>query len=140
MVGVLLVDLSAAFDMVDHSILLKKLELYGMDHQSISWMNSHLSRRSQVVMVDGCLSPSLNITCGVPQGSILGPLLYIIFTNEIPDLVHNHYLTVQSVAALCAMWMTPHTVMEKKNQQFCRKNLLSSTKGSQPLWLLINWS
>ena len=77
MVGLLLVDLSAAFDMVDHSILLKKLELYGMDYQSISWMNSYLSRRSQVVMVDGCLSPSLPITCGVPQVSILGPLLYI---------------------------------------------------------------
>ena len=56
MVGVMLVDLPAAFDMVDHSILLKKLELYGMDHQSISWMNSYLSRRSQVVMVDGWLS------------------------------------------------------------------------------------
>ena len=104
MVGVMLVDLSAAFDMVDHSILLQKLELYGMDYQSISWMNSYLNRRSQVVMVDGCLSQSLSITCGVPQGNILGPLLYIIFTNEIPDLVHNHpvnYLTPSPHCAEC---------------------------------------
>ena len=89
MVGVMLVDLSAAFDMVDHSILLKKLDLYGLDKHSISWMNSYLSRRTQVVMVDGCLSPPLNITCGVPQGSILGPLLYILFTNELPEVIHN---------------------------------------------------
>ena len=104
MVGVMLVDLSAAFDMVDHSILLKKLDLYGLDKHSISWMNSYLSRRTQVVMVDGCLSPPLNITCGVPQGSILGPLLYILFTNEIPDLVHNHpvnYLTPSPHCAEC---------------------------------------
>ena len=70
MVGVMLIDLSAAFDMVDHSILLRKLELYGLDELSVRWMGSYLSSRSQVVMVDGCLSPPLNITCGVPQGSI----------------------------------------------------------------------
>ena len=102
MVGVMLVDLSAAFDMVDHSILLKKLDLYGLDKHSISWMNSYLRRRIQVVMVDGCLSPPLNITCGVPQGSILGPLLYILFTNEIPDLVHNHPVNFQSPSPHCA--------------------------------------
>ena len=102
MVGVMLIDLSAAFDMVDHSILLKKLELYGMDRQAINWMNSYLSNRSQVVMVDGCLSPPLNITCGVPQGSILGPLLYILFTNDIPDLVHDHPVNFLSPTPYCA--------------------------------------
>ena len=70
MVGVMLIDLSAAFDMVDHSILLRKLELYGLDELPVRWMGNYLSSRSQVVMVDGCLSPPLNITCGVPQGSI----------------------------------------------------------------------
>ena len=65
MVEVMPVDLSAAFDMVDHDILIKKLELYGMDNQSVSWMKSYLSSKSQVVMVDGCLSPPLSITCGV---------------------------------------------------------------------------
>ena len=54
------------------------------------WFHSYLSGRTQSVLIDGCLSPPLEIECGVPQGSILGPLLYIMFTNEIPDLAHNH--------------------------------------------------
>ena len=60
MVGVMMVDLSAAFDMVNHNILLKKLELYGMDKQAISWIKSYLSNRTQVVIVDGSQSPPLN--------------------------------------------------------------------------------
>ena len=106
MVGVMMIDLSAAFDMVDHHILVKKLELYGFDTHSITWVGSYLTNRSQVVMVDGCFSPPLGITCGVPQGSILGPLLYIIFTNDIPHIVHQHpvdYLTALIVVALFAM-------------------------------------
>ena len=102
MVGVMMVDLSAAFDMVDHSILLKKLELYGMDWHSLSWINSYLSSRSQVVMVNGCFSPPLSITCGVPQGSILGPLLYILFTNDIPHLVHHHPVNYLSPSPHCS--------------------------------------
>ena len=101
MVGVMLIDLSAAFDMVDHPILLKNLELYGMDSQSVAWMSSYLSHRSQAVLVDGALSPPLNVTCGVPQGSILGPLLYILYTNEIPDLVHDHLVTFKHPAPHC---------------------------------------
>ena len=102
MVGVMMIDLSAAFDMVDHNILLKKLELYGMEEQTRNWMKSYLSSRTQVVMVDGCLSPPLSVTCGVPQGSILGPLLYILFTNEIPDLVHDHPVSFMSPLPHCA--------------------------------------
>ena len=85
-----MVDLSAAFDMVDHNLLLKKLELLGLDEKTLRWVNSYLSKRTQSVYVDGCLSPPLPVVCGVPQGSILGPLFYVLFTNEIPDLVHNH--------------------------------------------------
>ena len=90
MVGVMMIDLSAAFDMVDHPILLEKLRLFGLEEPVVQWFQSYLSGRSQSVLIDGCLSPPLDIYCGVPQGSILGPLLYIMFTNEIPDLAHNH--------------------------------------------------
>ena len=93
MVGVMMIDLSAAFDMVDHDILLEKLRLFGLTAGALAWFNSYLSARSQLVCVDGCFSPPLGVDSGVPQGSILGPLLYILFTSEIPDLVHEHQVS-----------------------------------------------
>ena len=74
-------DLSAAFDVVDHPLLLDKLKLYGFSDSSLQWISSYLCGRSQSVYVDGFLSSALPISSGVPQGSILGPLLYVIFTN-----------------------------------------------------------
>ena len=101
MVGVMMVDLSAAFDMVDHNILLQKLELFGLDRQAITWTRSYLTARSQSVSVDGCISPPLDIVCGVPQGSILGPLMYILYTNDIPDLAHHHPVSCTTPAPYC---------------------------------------
>ena len=69
MVCVMMVDLSAAFDMVDHNILLKKLEQFGLDSKAIAWTESYLSGRSQSALLYGCLSPPLGTMCGVPQGS-----------------------------------------------------------------------
>ena len=64
-----MVDLSAAFDMVDHPLLLDKLRLFGLEDEVIQWVESYLTGRSQGVLIDGCLSPPLGIECGVPQGS-----------------------------------------------------------------------
>ena len=88
-VATMMLDLSAAFDVVDHNILLKKLAIYGLDSSSIKWVNSYLQNRQQVVLVDGCLSEPLHLDAGVPQGSIIGPLLYIIYTNDLPEIVNN---------------------------------------------------
>ena len=73
--AVILIDLSAAFDVVDHNILLQKLKLYGIEADTLAWFESYLSGRSQQVYIEGSLSDSLALDAGVPQGSVLSPLL-----------------------------------------------------------------
>ena len=84
-----MIDMSAAFDVVDTELLLEKLKLYGFDRNAIQWTWSYLSHRSQGVYIDGHMSNLLALEAGVPQGSILGPLYYTIFTNELPQVVHE---------------------------------------------------
>ena len=80
-VGVLFCDQSAAFDLCDHGLLLKKFKLMGVEDNAWEWIKSYLSNRKQSCFIDGELSPPRNvIDCSVPQGSIFGPLLWLIFT------------------------------------------------------------
>ena len=81
------IDLRKAFDTVDHSILLAKLEHYGIRLANLRWFYSYLSNRTQVVNANGVTSSMLPVVCGVPQGSILGPLLFLMYVNDMTKCI-----------------------------------------------------
>ena len=85
--GLVMIDLQKAFDTVDHEILLLKLKSIGLNSESVLWFKSYLSNRMQFVEVNGERSALGSVTCGVPQGSILGPLLFLIYVNDMPSAV-----------------------------------------------------
>ena len=80
------IDLKKAFDTIYHKLLLTKLEHYGIRGVAYDWIKSYLCERKQYVSVNSCNSEAMNVVCGVPQGSILGPKLFILYVNDIANV------------------------------------------------------
>lgn len=94
--GMVLLDLQKAFDTVDHQILLYKLRAIGFKTMAVEWLNSYLSGRYQRVAFNGTLSNARSISCGVPQGSVLGPLPVIYQRYEI-SLLLSAFFCMQTI-------------------------------------------
>ena len=123
--GVIFLDLKKAFDTVDHAILLKKLSDYGVQGQTASWFKSYLKDRQQFCVVNGFSSAKSRIVCGVPQGSLLGPLLFLIYINDLPN---------------CLDYSIGRSFADDTNLTFSAVDLsILQTEMSNDLNIIFNW-
>ena len=88
-VGIIFMDLSKAFDCIPHDILIAKLDAYGVNLDALEYIYSYLKKRRKSVKINSSMSPFLEILSGVPQGSILGPILFNIFLNDLFLFIKN---------------------------------------------------
>ena len=92
--GAIFFDLRKAFDVVDHEILLQKLRLHNFDSRAMTWMQSYLSNRYQCIVTSKISSSLQQVKSGVPQGSVLGPALFLIFINDMPLFINEAYAEI----------------------------------------------
>ena len=111
--GAVLLDMSAAFDLVPHDLLIRKLEIYGLEPAFLEWIKSYLLDRHQGVWIDHTLSTYLPCDVGVPQGSILGPLFFLIFVNDMPNIIENYIEQYADDSTLTAIGQTIDEVNAK---------------------------
>ena len=126
--GMVLLDLQKAFDTVDHSILLYKLKSVGADSLTCKWFEAYLTNRTQVTDVGGCFSSQGQITCGVPQGSILGPLLFLIYVNDMASAINCKLLLYADDSALLVSGKDPELIQQT----------LSAELANVSTWLVDN--
>ena len=93
-VDVVYIDVSKAFDTVSHPKLLNKMASYGIRGKILNWVSDFLNARTQTVKVNSSFSDPLPVSSGVPQGSVLGPLLYLIYSNDVVDLLNNCFVKI----------------------------------------------
>ena len=91
------IDLQKAFDTVNHEILLEKLKHYGIRSKQNDWFRSFLTNRKQYVSMEGFFSQTKIVKCDVPQGSTLGPLLFLIYINDLANAVKNQFIILQTI-------------------------------------------
>ena len=124
--GMILIDLQKAFDCVDHDLLLRKLSAMGIS--STDWFRSYLSDRSQCTQVSGVDSTFSEVTCGVPQGSILGPTLFLCYINDMSDALNCKLSLYADDGALLHSGPDPNVVADflSRELSICQRWLVDN--------------
>ena len=146
-------DLSKAFDVINHNILLHKLQVYGIRGLANDWFSSYLSNRTQFVEIDSQNSSHKQIMCGVPQGSILGPLLYLLYVNDIrnrsvsDDIHKSCESSILSFADDTTLYISDHnfvSLFETANKEinklykwFCANKLSLNANKTKNMYIVI---
>ena len=116
--GMILIDLQKAFDTIDHKILLDKLVYIGFSKNAIEWFKSYISNRSFIVNVENEYSVPGPLMCGVPQGSILGPLLFLLYVNDMPQAIQCDLLLYADDSVLIFSHKDIDVINEQLNKDF----------------------
>ena len=116
--GMVLIDLQKAFDTIDYNILIKKMPFLGSADETIKWYVSYLSNRKFIISMENANLDKASITRGVPQGSVLGPLLFLIYINDIPQAVDSELLLYADDTCLVFQYRNIKTMEEHLNRDF----------------------
>ena len=127
--GVLFLDRRKAFDTVDHKILIKKFFIYGIRNKSLDWFKSYLHNREQFCVVNNATSFTKKVSCGVPQGSYLGPLLFLLYVNDLPNCMENSH---------AAMYADDTNITVRSSSLIHVEEALNSELENIHHWLLSN--
>jgi hypothetical protein len=144
-VGIVFVDFKKAFDSISHAILLQKLQGLGISGDLWCWIADCLNDRAQITIVNGCRSKPKPVKCGVPQGSVLGPILFSLFCNDLPNICVNNEGEIFMYAddtTLYVIGPTHDLVCLALNkvllalQNWCNSNLLTPHLGKTEYMIL----
>lgn len=140
-VFLVLLDYSAAFDTVNHSILLHRLKnRFGISGTVLCWLKSYLSNRTQYISVNGSNSPSTSLSHGVPQGSVLGPLLFTLYVSPIEDIIKHHGLDAMFYADDTQIYVTLNPKERSTDLQRLEKCADDIKSWSEENFLVLNES
>ena len=135
-IDVLYLDMSKAFDKVSHAKLLDRLQEFGFGGSILKWFSSYISNRRQQTIVHGVTSTSIPVTSGVPQGSILGPLLFLLYENHLSNAVSNS--RIATFADDTKIFKTINSISDASALQYDLSNFeKSSTNVNQALNVVV---
>ena len=132
--GLIAIDLQKAFDTIDHESLLSKMPFLGFSNNTIEWFCSYLSNRTFHVSLNSYMSSAGKIICGVPQGSILGPLLFLLYINDMPQAVETDLFLYADDTGLVFQYNDINKINEQLNKEYINNNILNNIC----LWFIDN--